>query len=155
MRASEIRYFLKWSSSSTFTAFSLASNHSTAMRLASGCSASTVSQPLTRRKAFHILLLKLRPCSHKLSSKRMSLPAGAESIIPMRTPSAPNFSMSSMGSGELPRLLDILRPSLSRTIPVKYTFLNGNLPIYSSPAMIIRATQKKIMSGPVTRSLVG
>ena len=47
------------------------------------------------------------------------LPAGAESIMPMRTPSAPYFSIRPMGSGELPRLFDILRPSLSRTIPVK------------------------------------
>ena len=96
-----------------------------------GCSISAVSQPLTRRKAFHILLLKLRPCSQRLSSKRMSLPAGALSIIPIRTPSAPNLSIRSNGSGELPRLLLILRPSLSRTIPVKYTCLNGILPRYS------------------------
>ena len=155
MSASEIRYFLNRSSISALVSLSLASNQLTAILLASGCSASTVCHPFTSRNAFHILLLKLRPCSQRLSSKRMSLPAGAESIMPMRTPSAPNFSISSMGSGELPRLFDILRPSLSRTIPVKYTFLNGNLPMYSSPAIIIRATQKKMMSGAVTRSLVG
>ena len=53
------------------------------------------------------------------SSKRISLPAGAASIIPIRTPSAPYLSISSNGSGELPSDFDILRPSLSRTIPVK------------------------------------
>ena len=155
MSASDILYFLNRSSTSALVSFNLASNHFTAILFPVGCSASSVFQPFTRRKAFHILLLKLRPCSQRLSSNRISLPAGAESIIPIRTPSAPNFSISSIGSGELPRLFDILRPNLSRTIPVKYTFLNGILPIYSSPAMIIRATQKKMISGPVTKSLVG
>lgn len=68
--------------------------------------------------------------------------------------------MMSSGSGELPRLLDILRPCMSRIIPVKYTFLNGMRELIvpgrnSSPAIIIRATQKNMMSGPVTRSVVG
>ena len=129
--ASDIRYFLNRSSSSALVILSLASNHFTAVLLALGCSISATSQPLTRRNAFHILLLKLRPCSHRLSSNNMSLPAGADSIIPMRTPSAPNLSINSIGSGLLPRLLLIFRPSLSRTIPVKYTFLNGILPRYS------------------------
>ena len=55
----------------------------------------------------------------------------------------------------MPRVLDILRPCLSRTIPVKYTLRKGTLAINSLPAMTILATQKKMMSGPVTRSLVG
>ena len=85
----------------------------------------------------------------------MSLPAGAASIIPMRTPSAPYVAIKSNGSGELPSDFDILRPNLSRTIPVKYTDLNGFSFKYSYPEIIIRATQKKIISGPVTRSHVG
>ena len=49
---------------------------------------------------------------------------------------------------------------MSRIIPVKYTFLNGMRELIvpgrnSSPAIIIRATQKNMMSGPVTRSVVG
>ena len=40
-------------------------------------------------------------------------------------------------------------------IEVKNTFLNGSSPANWNPAMIIRATQKKMMSGPVTRSPVG
>ena len=48
-----------------------------------------------------------------------------------RTPSAPNRSINSNGSGEFPKDLDILRPCLSLTIPVKYTFLNGNSPLHS------------------------
>ena len=40
-------------------------------------------------------------------------------------------------------------------IPVKYTCRKGTSRMYSSPAMIIRATQKKMMSGPVTSALVG
>ena len=55
----------------------------------------------------------------------------------------------------MPRVLDILRPILSRTMPVKYTLEKGCLPMNSSPAMIMRATQKKMISGPVTKSLVG
>ena len=85
----------------------------------------------------------------------MSLPAEAHSSMPSRTASAPYFSMRSSGLGLLPRVLDILRPILSRTMPVKYTLRNGTSCMNSSPAMIMRATQKKMMSGAVTRSLVG
>ena len=155
MRASEIRYLANRSFTSSFVVRSFASNQAVASLLALGCSPSTTSHPFTNLKAFQILLLKFRPCSHRLSSKRMSLPAGALSIIPIRTPSAPYWSISEMGSGELPRLLLILRPSLSRTMPVKYTCLKGICPLYSYPAMIMRATQKKMMSGPVIRSAVG
>ena len=55
----------------------------------------------------------------------------------------------------LPRDLDILRPCLSRTRVVMQTSRKGALPVNSRPAMIIRATQKKMMSKPVTRVLVG
>ena len=40
-------------------------------------------------------------------------------IKPIRTPSAPYLAINSNGSGELPNDFDILRPNLSRTIPVK------------------------------------
>ena len=98
---------------------SFASNHKVARFAYSGCSMSATSQPFTRRKAFHILLQKLRPCSQSLSSYKMSLPAGAANIIPIRTPSAPYVEIKSSGSGEFPSDLDIFLPNLSRTIPVK------------------------------------
>src|ERR1041385_4683455 len=65
--------------------------------------------------------------------------------------------------GRVAQRLRHLWPSLSRIRPVKYTWRNGmlsssrsDLPgLNSSPAMIMRATQKKMMSGAVTRTLVG
>ena len=42
-----------------------------------------------------------------------------EMSIAMRIPSAPYLAIRSSGSGELPSCLDILRPILSRTMPVK------------------------------------
>ena len=85
----------------------------------------------------------------------MSFPAEALKSNPTRTPSAPNFSINSKGSGEFPKDFDILRRCLSRTKPVKYTFVNGFSPAYSYPAIIILATQKNKISGPVTKSFVG
>ena len=116
---------------------------------------SSLFQPCIKRNAFHIFVAKFRPCNIKSSSKRRSFPAAELNKIPTRTPSAPYLSINSIGSGELPRDLDIFRRCLSLTIPVKYTFLNGTCPFHSNPAIIIRATQKKIISGPVTRSAVG
>ena len=63
--------------------------------------------------------------------------------------------MSLRASGEFPKDFDILRRCLSRTNPVRYTFSKGRWSVYSYPAIIIRATQKNKISGPVTRSLVG
>ena len=93
----------------------------------------------------------------------MSCPIGAIRIRPKRNPSAPYFVIKSSGSGELPNDFDILRPCLSRISPVKKTSRNGMLSsmrsespgLNSSPAMIMRATQKKMMSGPVTSAEVG
>ncbi len=64
-------------------------------------------------------------------------------------------SMRSIGSRMLPFDLDIFCPFSSRTRPVIYTFLNGIWPVNLSVIIIIRATQKKMMSNPVTRTLVG
>ena len=155
MSASLIRYWPYWSLRSATAAFRRLRIQATAAAFPAGCSRSRTSQLFSRRKAFQTLLLKLRPCSHKPSSKSRSLPAGLLSSMPTRTPSAPYCLIRSSGSGLLPRLLLIFRPCLSRTMPVRYTLVKGTSPRYSSPAMIMRATQKKRISGAVTRSLVG
>lgn len=63
--------------------------------------------------------------------------------------------MTSSGSITLPNDFDILRPSESRTREWQYTSEKGILPVIFSPSMIIRATQKKRMSQPVSRIDVG
>jgi hypothetical protein len=57
----------------------------------------------------------------------MSLPAEALNNKPTRTISTKFFNQIK-GSGELPNDLDILRLCLSRTKPVKYTFVKGFFP---------------------------
>src|SRR6266542_5400274 len=114
--------------------FNVWPNHSMAFWEASGCGMELLtSHDFTNRKAFHILFPKFRPCSVKLSSKGRSLPAGEHNSMPTRTPSAPYCIIRLMGSGEFPNCLDIFRPNLSRTIPVRYTFSNGLSLRYSYP----------------------
>ena len=50
----------------------------------------------------------------------------------------------------LPFDFDIFCPSASRTMALMYTSRKGTLPVKCSVIMIIRATQKKMMSKPVT-----
>jgi hypothetical protein len=83
--------------------------------------ASETSQPLINLKAFHILLVNPFPWLHN-SHRMISFPAEALNNNPTRTPSAPNFQLNPMGLVSSPNF-DILR--LSRTNPVKYTFVNG------------------------------
>ncbi len=64
-------------------------------------------------------------------------------------------STTSSGSSPLPRVFDIFWPSASRTSPVMWTLRNGTSPMKCSVIMIIRATQKKMMSCPVTSTSVG
>ena len=64
-------------------------------------------------------------------------------------------SIISKGSSTLPLDLDIFWFSESRTSPCIYTCLKGTCPVNLRLIMIIRATQKKIISKPVTRTLVG
>ncbi|CSB24642.1 Uncharacterised protein [Vibrio cholerae] len=70
-------------------------------------------------------------------------------------------SIISIGSSTLPFDFDILSPFSSRIRPVTYTVLNGTCALPSSSLqkcmviMIMRATQKKMMSKPVTRTSVG
>jgi hypothetical protein len=84
----------------------------------------------------------------------MSFPAEALNTI-LHELHQHQISQSNQWISEFPNDLDILRLCLSRTNPVKYTFVNGFLPVYSYPAIIILATQKNKISGPVTKSLVG
>ena len=55
----------------------------------------------------------------------------------------------------LPFDFDIFWPCSSRIRPVMYTSRNGTSPANSRPIMIIRATQKKMMSKPVTSTVEG
>ncbi|MNC47527.1 hypothetical protein D3C75_965910 [compost metagenome] len=69
-------------------------------------------------------------------------------------------STMSSGSSTLPLDLDIFWPWPSRTRPCTYTVLNGTCGVPSSflircmVSMIMRATQKKMMSKPVTSTSV-
>ena len=72
-----------------------------------------------KRPAFQILFAKLRPSSHFSLEKSTSWPRGERNAMVNLIASAPYWSITSSGSGEFPRLLLILRPSLSRMIPVK------------------------------------
>ena len=64
-------------------------------------------------------------------------------------------SMRSSGSNVLPFDFDIFSPSASRTMALMYTWRNGTLPVKWRVAMIMRATQKKMMSLPVTSTSEG
>ena len=59
-------------------------------------------------------------------------------------------SIRSIGSSVLPFDLDIFWPCESRTRPCTYTVSNGTLPVKWAVIMTMRATQKKMMSKPVT-----
>ena len=65
--------------------------------------------PLMRRVAFHILLefLPARIKIHQMANRYLLV----KKSIPTLTPSAPYFSISSIGSGEFPSDLDIFLPS--------------------------------------------
>jgi len=60
--------------------------------------------------------------------------------------SSPTPPMRSVGSITLPSDLLIFLPSPSRTMPWMYTVLKGTSPVKWAVIMIIRATQKKMMS---------
>ncbi len=72
-----------------------------------------------------------------------------------RKASQPCSSMASSGSITLPLVLDIFWPCSSRNSPWMQTSLNGGAPMWCTPLKIIRATQKKMMSKPVTGTAPG
>ncbi len=85
----------------------------------------------------------------------MSRPGEASAQSVKRTASAPWRSISSRGSSTFPLDLLIFAPLASRTRPWITTSRNGARPVRCSPIIIIRATQKKMMSKPVTSTSVG
>ena len=63
--------------------------------------------------------------------------------------------MRSSGSSVLPFDFDIFSPSASRTMALMYTCLKGSLWVKCSDIITMRATQKKMMSKPVTSTEEG
>ena len=105
--------------------------------------------------AFHILFAKFDACSSFSGIYLMSFPI----VVPDNTEnlklSAPYSSITSIGSTPLPNVFDIFLPWLSRTIPCINTSLNGFSFIAYNPENTILATQKNIISYPVTNTFVG
>ena len=62
---------------------------------------------------------------------------------------------TSNGSITLPLVFDIFWPFSSRTMACRNTILNGTSFMKCSPSIIMRATQKKMMSCPVSITEVG
>jgi hypothetical protein len=85
----------------------------------------------------------------------MSFPGAAMTAMVKRMASVPYRACSSAGSITFPLLLDIFWPAASRTRPWMYTSRNGGASMNLRPIMIMRATQKKMMSKPVIRRSVG
>ncbi len=84
----------------------------------------------------------------------MSRPCAVIEASVKRSASAPYVLVTSRGSITFPRVLDIFSPFSSRTIAWRKTVLNGTSSMKCRPIIIIRATQKKMMSKPVTRTSV-
>jgi hypothetical protein len=105
------------------------------------------------------LFAKLRPEANDVSrsagSSTMSVPTARPLLTAKRSASAPKRRTTSSGSMPLPSDFDIFTCLVSRTVPCRYTVWNGTRPMKCRPAMIIRATQKKMISGAVTRTSVG
>ena len=106
--------------------------------------------------AFQILLAKFRDAWTQSSPIGTSVPGLAPRARVKRTASEPYASIQSSGSTTLPNDFDIFLPRSSRTRPVRAMVLKGTSPsIAYRPNIIIRATQKKMMSWPVSRTSVG
>ena len=108
-----------------------------------------------KRAAFHNLVTKLRPSATRAGPSLMSRPGPVSVQTAKRRASAPYSSIMASGSMTLPFDLDIFWPRSSRTRPWMHTVRNGTSPMKCRPIIIIRATQKKMMSNPVTSTSVG
>ncbi len=91
------------------------------------------------------MFAKLRAFWSFESEKVWSAPAATPFTSAKRSASAPNSSTYSTGLTTLCLDFDIFSVPL-RTIPWRYTVRNGTSPMFSRPIMIMRATQKKMMS---------
>ncbi len=107
-----------------------------------------------KRAVFQTLVAKFREPVIRPRSTETVGPDDAADASVKRTASAPYSWIASRGSMTLPRVFDIFSPP-TRTSPCRCTTANGACPVKRRPAMIIRATQKKRMSYPVTRTSVG
>ena len=105
--------------------------------------------------ALLILFAKFLFASTLLSCHLVSLPALFPVTREKRSTSAPYLSITSSGSIPFPRDLLIFLPCESLTKPWIYTWWKGGLPICSIPENTILATQKKIISKPVTKTSFG
>ena len=90
----------------------------------------------------------------------LAMSLSASSLAPCTRADSTSCSLvapktTSRGSMPFPLVLDIFSPFSSTISAVRYTQRNGTLFMKCSPAMIMRATQKKRMSNPVTSTLVG
>jgi hypothetical protein len=85
----------------------------------------------------------------------MSRPWAAIDASVKRSASAPYLAVTSRGSITFPFVFDIFSPFSSRTIACRNTVLKGTSPMKWRPIIIIRATQKKMMSKPVSITAVG
>ena len=108
------------------------------------------------RVAFQSLLAKARNPSMRSLASLMSRPWALVSAASVkRRASAPCFSVMARGSMTFPFVFDIFCPFSSRTMGCRKTVRKGTSPMKWMPIIIIRATQKKMMSCPVSMTEVG
>ncbi len=85
-----------------------------------------------KRPMFHTLFAKFRPGAKLVSRswgfRIRSVPAADPATTVCRRASAPNRSTTSSGSMPFPADFDILRCSVSRTMPFMNTVSNGRSP---------------------------
>ena len=105
--------------------------------------------------AFHSLLANRWKASMRSASKRTSWLPVPTAAAQARTASAPYRSTISSGSTTFPFDLLIRDPSAAWMMLVIITWLNGFFWVNFRPVMIMRATQRKMMSRPVTSTSVG
>ena len=162
--ASWNRYAVKPASHARTAAASSASIHRSSGRNVSGlggCTSRSAIDPLptlaTRNPLVtcHSLLANRWYEAIRSSSKRMSWTLVDTAAAHARTASAPYLSARSRGSTVLPFDLLMREPSAAWIVLVISTSLNGIRPVNLMPVMIIRETQRKMMSRPVTRRSVG
>ena len=116
---------------------------------------SSSNELITNFDAFHNLLAKFEAWSSFSGMYLISFPAEVPYNNENLNASVLYLSTISNGSIPFPNDFDIFLPWLSLTIPWIKISLNGFSCINSKPEKIILATQKNIMSYPVTNTFVG